>query len=723
MDTKAEVQTAGVVSSLLRTPALAAATVVFLVVTAVAAGLALAGSDVLGDRRVAIPLVLLLLASGGAALLGWSGERARRDEEEAAHGEELARLRREAAEREAELRDEVEAVKAEVEAVRAEYEAATVRRDELETNLRARVEDHERALRELRSDYEERLEQQEQDLVHERRTRTRAEQSRREEKEWALHLRREVMRLQKEHGVLGDTSDVRRLVLRTAMTLVGAEKGLLLSREDENQDEMLDLVCYDGFENDPSDSAVAQRFAKEVIAKDTTIREDDEPDIAHERRAPADAEIRNLLAIPIYIADRFSGVVVLANKEGGFQEYDDEVLLALGDHAAAVLHNTRLQGELRSAYVGTVRVLADAIEAKDRFLRGHSEEVSSYVAAVADRLGLDAKRREELVYSSLLHDVGKLGISERILMKPVALTPEERSVVQLHPRIGYRLVQQVPALRSIELAILHHHERCDGTGYPAGLRGEEIPLEARIVAVADAFSAMTADRPYRPRMSFEDACRELERCAGSQFDPIVVRLFVEEVRKRPPRVAERDALHAALADPELDSRKHEDDPILGAGSFALTDNLTLLYSRRYLHETADAEAHRAAVQGRPFAVLLVELTEIERTNADAGYSAGDRAIQRVAASVQRSAARCGGTACRYSGRRMALVVPGDERAADECAREIAADLRDGPPVRVVSAVWRTSETGDEVVARARAALTAPVWESPPAPWSPTYRPG
>jgi diguanylate cyclase (GGDEF)-like protein len=700
------------VTALLRPRSLALAALVFLVAAAVAAVLAFAGSELLDDRSVAIPLVLALLVSGGAALLGWWVERARGNDLAQRHEEELARLEGDAARREAELRD---AAAAELEATRADAHEEAARRDELESELRAKLESKEQAVQELRSDYEARLEQQERELDDERRTRTRAEQSRREEKEWALHLRREVMRLQKERGALGDTGDVRRLVLRTALTLVGAEKGLLLSRGDEDHDELLDLVCYDGFDNDPSDSAVAQRFAKEVIAQDTTIREDDEPDIAHERQTPADAEIKNLLAIPIYIADRFSGVVVLANKDGGFQEYDDDVLLALGDHAGAVLHNTRLQGELRSAYVGTVRVLADAIEAKDRFLRGHSEEVSGYVAAVADRLGLDPRRREELVYSSLLHDVGKLGISERILLKPAGLTPEERSVVELHPRVGFRLVQQVPSLRTIEMAILHHHERWDGGGYPAGLRGEEIPLDARVIAVADAFSAMTADRPYRSRMSLDEACAELKRCAGSQFDPVVVRLFVEEVRKRPPKTHDGgDPLHAALSDPELDARKDEEDPILGAGSFALTDNLTLLYSRRYLHETAAAEAHRAAVQGGPFAVVLVELTEIARTNAEKGYAAGDREIQRIAALVQRSAVRCGGTACRYSGARIALVVTGDDRAADECASQIASEIEEGPAVRVVTAVWRPGETGDEVIARARAALTAPIWEPQPA---------
>ena len=700
-------------ASLLRNRSLALATAAYLAATAVLGGLALAGSDHLADRRVAVPLTLLLLLAGGLGLLGWASERSRRRESELEQAEELARLQSEHADREAELRSTQHELQAELESTRGQLGTERAERQDLERDVRARLEENERALRELRASFEATLAQKEHELDQERRQRARNEQSRRDEKEWALHLRKEIVRLQQERGALGDTQDVRELVLRTALALVRAEKGLLLSREDLDSDGKLDLVCHEGFDHDPSDSGVAQRFAHEVIEADTTIREDDEPDIARERRTPADDEIRNLLAIPIYMADRFSGVVVLANKAGGFHEYDDEVLLALGDHAGAVLHNARLQNELRTSYVGTVRVLADAIEAKDRFLRGHAEEVSNYVAAVAERLGMERRQREELVYSSLLHDIGKIGITERILMKRGELTPEERNVIQLHPRIGYRLIQQVPALRASQMAVLHHHERWDGDGYPAGLRGKEIPIEARIICVADAFSAMTADRPYRRRMSLEEACAELERCAGTQFDPVVVRLFVEEVRKRPPSRGDGDALHQALADPEIDARKDEDDPILGMTSLALTDNLTLLYSRRYLQETADAEANRAAVQDRPFSIVLVELTDIAQVNAEQGYGEGDRAIQRVALAVQDSARRCGGTACRYGGRRIALLTPGGEEAADECATEIATELAGGPSVRVATATWGAGESGEDVIARARSALAVEATPAPP----------
>ena len=255
------------------------------------------------------------------------------------------------------------------------------------------------------------------------------------------------------------------------------------------------------------------------------------------------------------------------------------------------------------------------------------------------------------------------------------------------------------------MGILHHHERYDGYGYPSGLRGEEIPFEARIICVADAFSAMTAERPYRRRTSIVGACEELERHAGTQFDPEIVRVFVEEVRSKPPGDDPLRELEDALEDPELQARRREGEPVLGYGSLALTDNLTMLYTRRYLHETARAEARRSETRGRPFGVVLVELTEIGKTNMQQGYSAGDEEIRAVARGLQRVAARIGGTACRYGGRRLALIGSDvDEEHARRLAEEIAEEIAGAPPVRVGSSAWRPGDDGESVIVRARAGI-------------------
>jgi diguanylate cyclase (GGDEF)-like protein len=620
----------------------------------------------LGTLRVkAVPLLAAAFVSAVAALIGWRAERrAGRERLTAeARGHERATN---------ELRERVRALEQELADVSDEREQFK--------DMRARWDDLEEKLR------------------RERDARARAEQARRAEREWNRELREQVVNAHRQRGLLGDTDDLEALVLHIATTLLEAEKGVLIQRGDSGS---MEVTCAEGFENDPRDSRLAKRFASEVLEKDKTVREDGRR-VEDDDATPADREIDNLVAIPIYVQDEFSGVIVAANKPGGFHEHDDEVLLAIGDHAGAVLENQRLRGGLRGAYLETVQVLADAIQAKDPHLRGHSDEVVQYVGAVAGHLGVKPERREQLVFGSLLHDVGKIGISERILLKPAALTPEERGVVELHPRIGHRLVEQVEALRPIAEAVLHHHERWDGDGYPDGLSGDDIPLEARIIAVADSFSAMTADRPYRRRMSLEDACAELERCAGTQFDPRVVEAFVGEVRKRPPEGGEHP-LEAAFRDPEVALARAAGETIIGHGPLALTDNLTLLYTHRYFHELVDRYADTSEPR---FAVVVAELTELPQLNRIQGYSRGDEAIQTVARAVQRAAVRCGGTACRYSGRRLALVCPGaDSMECERIASELAATLAEGPRVSIGAAAWQEGDDGADVVARARLALT------------------
>jgi diguanylate cyclase (GGDEF)-like protein len=658
----------------------AVAVAAFLLAVAYVVFAAFTTSD-LTDARDDAPL-WVLGAVGAVSLLGWWRDRARRSAAEAEARRERERLESELHQREDDLRETREQLRS--------ARDGEARQGRSREQLESKLQDREKA------------------LGRERYLHTRTEEAREAERVWSRELQAEVMRMHRELGALGDPSDVPAMVLRLSKSLVGAEKGLLLSREDEDSDGKLDLVSYEGFENDPGSSAIAQRFANEVIESDQIIREDAPQEVDGES-APVDEEIQNLVAIPIYIQDRFGGVIVCANKEGGFGEYDEEVLLSLGNQAGAVLNNGRLQGELRSSYLATVRVLGEAMEAKDPFLRGHSEDVSGYVTAVADRLGLEPLRREQLLFASLLHDVGKIGISELILLKPAPLTPEELNIVKLHPRIGYRIVQQVPALDPMALGILHHHERFDGTGYPSGLREEEIPLEARIICVADAFSAMTTERPYRRRLSLAEACAELERNAGTQFDPEIVRVFVDEVRKNPPDERGLRALEAALDDPVL--RRNDGEPILGHATLALVDNLTLLYTRRYFHEAARAEARRAEARGRPFGVVLVDLAGIARINTQKGYAAGDEAIREAARAVQRAAVRHGGTACRHGGSRLGIIFPRtDEGAAKLLAVEVEADLMNeaGPVVATAAAAsWRPGDDGESVIARARAGLDLP----------------
>ena len=186
----------------------------------------------------------------------------------------------------------------------------------------------------------------------------------------------------------------------------------------------------------------------------------------------------------------------------------------------------------RSARSAIVQTLMKTLEAKDFITEGHVDRLQNLVVNIAASVGLSEHRINDLRLLALFHDIGKVGISDRILLKPGPLTPEERFEMQRHCEIGHRIAQSAPDLQPIADWILKHHEWWDGNGYPLGLKGEEIPLECRMLAIADAFDAMTNDRPYRKAMTVEEAVAELKRCAGTQFDPELVAKFIKLLRNR-----------------------------------------------------------------------------------------------------------------------------------------------------------------------------------------------
>jgi putative nucleotidyltransferase with HDIG domain len=181
--------------------------------------------------------------------------------------------------------------------------------------------------------------------------------------------------------------------------------------------------------------------------------------------------------------------------------------------------------QLRTAYKDSLKALANGIEARDHYTRDHVDRVSAYAQAMARELGWSDQRLEMVEFGAILHDIGKIAVREAILTKPGPLTPEEWAEMRQHTEVGAKMVQAIPYLAPALPIVLHHHERWDGSGYPNGLAGEDIPEEARLLAVVDAFDAMTSDRPYHPAHSPEGALEEIISLAGKQFDPRMVTAF------------------------------------------------------------------------------------------------------------------------------------------------------------------------------------------------------
>lgn len=194
---------------------------------------------------------------------------------------------------------------------------------------------------------------------------------------------------------------------------------------------------------------------------------------------------------------------------------------ALGAHA----RNVELLRQKELMLIGTIRTLVNALDAKDSYTSGHSERVASIAKEIAEQLGLSSQACEQVYVAGLLHDIGKIGVPDHVLQKPDHLTDQEYAIIQQHPVVGYNILNHVPSFEQVLPGVLHHHETFDGRGYPHRLKGEAIPLDARILAVADAYDAMTSARPYRAGMPVEKAEAILSRGAGAQWDAAVVNAF------------------------------------------------------------------------------------------------------------------------------------------------------------------------------------------------------
>lgn len=268
--------------------------------------------------------------------------------------------------------------------------------------------------------------------------------------------------------------------------------------------------------------------------------------------------LRNFLAAPIRINGEVLGELFVANKGSSFGAEEEACLATLATFLAPIIANHDLAGRVRKGYLATVEALVRAIEAKDSYTKGHSENVALFAVAIAREMGFTADQLEEMRVGGVLHDVGKIGVPEMIINKNNALTEEEWAIIKEHPRVAAKILDPFNTSKEVLAMVYHHHERYDGKGYPAGLRGNDIPLAARILKVADSFEAMVSNRAYRAAMSRSEAMQELKACSGTQFDPAVVTAFMRALaREWGPSVEERMARPPSQQVPEV--RAHYSD--------------------------------------------------------------------------------------------------------------------------------------------------------------------
>lgn len=341
----------------------------------------------------------------------------------------------------------------------------------------------------------------------------------------------ELATLYEMSRALGSTLDLEVLldsVLDSAMRIFDVDSGYIVLRDKATG--RVEMRASRGLaQPHPDETAVRSSMSDWVVRQGRPLIFNPSHEDAREQQVDSVTGALASLCVPLMSGEGVVGAIAVGSRSGDFRFGSDDVRLlsTIANHVTIAIGNIELFSSLQEAYLATVRSLAAAVDAKDSYTRGHSDNVAQFANAIARKLGLSVEQCTALEMAAYLHDIGKIGIREEILLKPGRLSDEEMGQMRHHPLIGANILKPVAFPWPIAPVVRHHHEHFDGSGYPAGLKGEEIPLLARILTVADAFEAMTADRPYRRGRTRVEAIEELHRCTASQFDARVVEAFVE----------------------------------------------------------------------------------------------------------------------------------------------------------------------------------------------------
>ncbi len=327
-----------------------------------------------------------------------------------------------------------------------------------------------------------------------------------------------------------DMEKLLEFVAFSVASLVGAESCTVMLLEPQTSELIVQAAKGPVFSGDIGyHFKIGEGIAGQAAAcKQPVLVDDVSKDSRFSPAKHKELKIKSLLSVPMMVKDRVIGVVNVANKiqESGFDKEDVRMLSTIANEVAIALENVQLYRNMQDLYINTIQVLAKAIDARDPNMRYHSENVTAYAVAIAEEMGISNEETDAIRYASMLHDIGKIGIPEPILQKFESFNDEEYEYMKKHPEIGAIIIEPLKPLNEMVPLIQSHHENYDGSGYPYGLKGDEIPLGARIIRVADSFDAMLSSRPNRNSISVDSALAELRRCSGKQFDREVVEAFI-----------------------------------------------------------------------------------------------------------------------------------------------------------------------------------------------------
>jgi len=331
-----------------------------------------------------------------------------------------------------------------------------------------------------------------------------------------------------------DIDEVVEIIMEKTSALMGSARVLLMLLDSTGK--VLSIHSSLGFEKDDLKLECfhnIKSFDHCIVHRGTVISLDDVLSGEDYRESIAVMpSLAQMVFAPLEIKGRAYGLLGVAGHGHELSEIELEIFCALGSQAAVAIENASLYRKLKDAFEHTAEALAEAVGSRDPYTGGHTRRVEEYALMVADAIGLQMKEREELKLAAILHDIGKIGIDDAILRKGGVLTGDEDSAMRRHPEIGARILGYVKEMQGVIPGVLHHHERFDGSGYPDGLKGERIPLNARIIAIADAFDALTTDRPYRKGPARARALAIISEDSAAQFDPALVRVFIDCVDKK-----------------------------------------------------------------------------------------------------------------------------------------------------------------------------------------------